>query len=220
MIRINLLSLQQRRGNRISASLIAAALAAAVVVSGAIGWFGLVWFGDLGDAEARMDALDRKMSEREKRIAYYTQLEVNRNDYLERVKTIQEIGQSRRQWCRYLDELIDVVNTGNTDRHVVWFDSIAVKSDVKGATMSIPASVQGDQSAKVANFHDDLDAAPFIKDLVSKSDPTWRLEIQKDRMPPASMVFPLVLQFLPSGAAVTPGKPAAPTNPPATPPRK
>lgn len=191
-----------------------------MVASGAIGWFGVVWFGDLGDAETRLEALDRKLSERERRAAYHTQLEANRKDYLERVQTIQEIGKSRRQWCRYLDELIDVVNNGNTDRHVAWFDSIAVKSDPKGATMTVPASVQGDESAKVANFHDDLESAPFARELASKSEPTWRLETQKDRLPAASMVFPLVLQFRPSGAAVTPGNPAAPTNPPAAPPKK
>jgi len=221
MIRINLLPAEQRRGNRLPARLVATAFAAAVVVSGAIGWFGVVWFGDLGDAEARLEAVDRKLSEREKRAAYHTLLEANRKDYLERVQTIQEIGKSRRQWCRYLDELIDVVNNGNTDRHVAWFDSIAVKSDAKGATMTIPASVQGEESAKVANFHDDLEAAPFAKDLSNKSEPTWRLEAQKERLPAVSLVFPLVLQFKPSGGAVTPpAKPAAPTNPPAAPPRK
>ena len=36
-----------------------------------------------------------------------TQLEANRKDYAERVQTIQQIGQSRRLWSKFCDELLD-----------------------------------------------------------------------------------------------------------------
>ena len=51
MIRINLLPADLRRGNRVSPKVLAACFGAALAVSGAVGWFGLVYFGDLGDAE-------------------------------------------------------------------------------------------------------------------------------------------------------------------------
>lgn len=51
MIRINLLPVELRRGNRLAARVIVAAFASALAVSASVGWFGLVWFGDLARAE-------------------------------------------------------------------------------------------------------------------------------------------------------------------------
>ena len=51
MIRINLLPADLRRGNRVPTIVLAAAFVAALAVSGTVGWFGLVYFGDLGNAE-------------------------------------------------------------------------------------------------------------------------------------------------------------------------
>jgi len=47
MIRINLLPAELRGGNRLPPRVIAAALGAAVAMSAALGWFGVVYFGDL-----------------------------------------------------------------------------------------------------------------------------------------------------------------------------
>ena len=200
MIRINLLPADLRRGNRISPKVLTAAFAAAVAVSGAIGWFGIVYFGDLGSAEDALVQVEAKLSEREKRVVYHDQLQANRKDYAGRVQTIQDIGKSRRLWSKFCDELIDVVNNnGDTERHLAWFDGITVKNDAKkGATVSMPGNVQDADKSRVANFHEDLEAAPFAKDLASKSDPTFKLEIDRVRVPAQSLAFPLQLQFEPT----------------------
>ena len=163
--------------------------------------------------------------EKEKRAAYHSQLEVNRKDYAERVQTIQQISQSRRLWSKFCDDLIDVVsNNGDTERHLAWFRSITVKNDPKkGATVTMPGAVQEADSSRVANFHDDLESAPFAADLLGKSDPTWRLEIDKVRNPAQSLSFPLVLQFKPTVKDVAPAKADAKNpakNSPAAPPTK
>ena len=218
MIRINLLPPELRRGNRLPARVIAAAFGAAVATSAAIGWFAIVYFGDLGNAEQSLQSVEVKLAEKEQRVAYHTLLEQNRKDYAERVQTIQSIGKSRRLWAKFADELIDVVNQTDLDRHLAWFRSISVKGDPKkGASVTMPASVQGDESSRVANFHEDLEGAPFYPDLIQKSDPTWRLVIEKDRTPSASLDFPLVLQFKPTVVEPAAKKAAAKTPPAATP---
>ena len=53
MIRINLLPADLRRGNRLPPRVLAAAFGAALC-SAAVGWFGLVYFGDLARAEQEL----------------------------------------------------------------------------------------------------------------------------------------------------------------------
>lgn len=201
MIRINLLPVEMRRGNRLAARVIVAAFASALAVSASIGWFGLVWFGDLARAEQALVDAEAKLGQKAKQAAYHDQLQANQKDYTERVQTIVDIGKSRRLWSRFLDELIDVVNNnGETERHLAWFGSgMTVKSDPKkGATVTIPsAQVQGREKDRLANFHEDLEHAPFAQELVSKSDPTYTLDESKDRVPPESLKFNLTMQLAP-----------------------
>lgn len=213
MIRINLLPADLRRGNRIPAKVLAAAFGGAIAASAAVGWFGLVWFGDLGAAENRLAEVEAKLGEREKRVVYYDQLQANRKEYGGRVQTIQDIAKSRRLWSKFCDELIDVVNNnGDTERHLAWFDGMVVKTDPKkGASVSLPGNVQEADKSRIANFHEDLEAAPFANELSAKTDPTFKLEIDKVRIPPQSLAFPLTLQFQSTvddkkGAKKAPGK--------------
>lgn len=218
MIRINLLPADLRRGNRVPPKVLAAAFGAALAVSGAVGWFGLVYFGDLGTAEQQLREVEARLGEQGKKVGYFEQLEANKKDYAMRVQTIQDIGKSRRVWSRFLDELIDVVNNnGDAERHVAWFDGITMKNDpTKGALVSMPSSVQDSDKSRLANFHDDVEAAPFTKDLLSKSDPNYKIETDKVRIPATAMTFKLDLQFKPTVKEAPKPKPAAPVpTPPA-----
>ena len=96
MIRINLLPAELRRGNRLAAKVLVAAFASALAVSASIGWFGIVWFGDLAEAESTLASVEAKLAAKQKRASYYDQLQTNKQDYAERVQTIQDIGKSRR----------------------------------------------------------------------------------------------------------------------------
>lgn len=213
MIRINLLPADLRRGNRIPPKVLAAAFGGAIAASAAVGWFGIVWFGDLGAAENKLQEVEAKLTEREKRVVYHDQLQSNRKEYGGRVQTIQDIAKSRRLWSKFCDELIDVVNNnGDTERHLAWFDGMVVKTDPKkGASVSLPGNVQDADKSRIANFHEDLEAAPFASELAAKTDPTFKLEIDKVRIPPQSLAFPLTLQFQSTvddkkGAKKAPGK--------------
>ncbi|MBL8733065.1 MAG: hypothetical protein JNN13_11905 [Planctomycetes bacterium] len=214
MIRINLLPADLRRGNRIPAKVLATAFASALVVSGALGWFGLVYFGDLAAAEQRLADVELKLAARTKKVVYFDDLEKNQKEYAGRVQTIQDIGKSRRVWSQFLDELIDVINNnGDTERHLAWCDGIAMKNDPKkGAIVSMPSYVQMQDREKdrIANLHEDIEASPIAKGLVSKSEPTFEQVVDKQRVPPVALSFPLSLQYAPT--IVDPkakGKPAA-----------
>ena len=220
MIRINLLPAEQRRGNRIPARVIATAFGAALAVSAAVGWLGILYFGDLAAAEHKLEEVVAKLAEKEKRVVYHDLLDANKKDYATRVQTIQDIGKSRRIWSRFLDDMLDVVNNnGDTERHLAWFNAVNVRSDTKGATVTMPAtSIQDKEMDRVANFHEDIEAAPFAHELAFKSEPMCRLEESKTHTPPWSLTFPLTMQFKPTvvepaKAAPKPAvKPAAPAQ--------
>ena len=74
----------------------------------------------------------------------------------------------------------------------------------------MPGSVQEADKSRLANFHEDIEAAPFAKDMAWTTDPTFKVETDAARIPAASLRFPLVLQFEPSVPA-----PKAPANTPA-----
>ena len=208
MIRINLLPADLRRGNRLPPKVLAAAFGAALAVSAAVGWFGLVYFGDLAKAEQALAKVEAKLAARTGKVAYHDKLVKNQKDYSERVKTIQDIGKSRRVWSKFLDELIDVVNNnGDTERHLAWFDGISVKGDPKkGSKVVIPGNVQDFDKSRLANFHEDIEAAQFASELKAKSVPTFKLEMDESRIPPAYLQFPLELHFKPRTAGKKKGK--------------
>ena len=199
MIRINLLPADLRRGNRLPPRILAAAFGSALLISAAVGWFALTYFGSLAAAEQQLVKVSAELAGRTAKVAYHDQLNANQKDYALRVQTIQDIGKSRRVWSQFMDDLIDVVNNnGATERHLAWFDSIAVKGDAqKGVKVTLPSNVQGEDKSLMANFHEDLEAAPFAADLSRKSDPTFKLEEDETRIPASFLRFPMELEFLP-----------------------
>lgn len=200
MIRINLLPADYRRGNRISTKLLGVAFGSALAVAASVGWFGIVYFGQLGEIEHQREVTAKKLEEKKKLETYFDKLEVNRKDYAAHVQTIQDIGKSRRTWARLLDQVIDVINNnGESERHLAWVDSLSVKTEqkTKAATLSMPCAVQGAEFSKVANLNDDFGNAPFREEMASLSPPASKRDLDKTRVPPESYRFTLELKFKP-----------------------
>ena len=199
MIRINLLPEEFRRSERTSFKLLAATLAAVIVVCSAFGWFGLVYFGDLGQLEEERHTFEDTLRTKRERATYHDALEVEKKDYEARSETIQNICRSRIAWTEVLDQLIDVVNNdGNTERHMAWFRSMSVRDsgDQKtGPLIGMPGYVQGGHPKKIADFHDDLEHAPFFADVLRKSPPSGSLEIDTKRSPSEALFFGLEWTF-------------------------
>ena len=69
---------------------------------------------------------------------------------------------------------------------------------VRGDQVKMQGSVQGSDKSLLANFHEDLEAAPFAEKLAKKSDPVWTLESDNTRIPPEYVTFPMSLEFEPT----------------------
>ncbi len=214
MIRINLLPEEFRRSERTSPKLFAAALLGIILVCCAGGWFGLVYFGELGELEVSDRNLSETLSAKNQRAVYSDSLAKEKTAYEQREATIRQIGSSRMLWTEYMDQLIDVVNNeGNTQRHLAWFGGIQVTegNDKTGPTITLPGQVQGNLVKKVADFHEDIEGSPFAKDLATKSQPGGERKLNPKRNPPESYGFQMTLNFKPASQWVK-NKAAAPTN--------
>ena len=199
MIRINLLPEDFRRSERTSIKLFAATLAAVVFVCSGVGWFGLVWFGELAQLEEERASVEDSLRQKRERVVYHDALEVEKKDYEARSETIMNIFRSRMSWTEVLDQMIDVVNNdGNTERHMAWFRSMSAReaADSKnGPTVQMPGYVQGAKVSKVGDFHDDLEHAPFFVDIAEKSAPGGSVEMDQKRSPPEALAFDLRYAF-------------------------
>lgn len=219
MIRINLLPEEFRRAERTSPKLFAAALLGIILVCCAGGWFGLVYFGELGELEVAERNLGENLTAKNQRAAYSDSLAKEKTAYEQREATIRQISSSRMLWTEFMDQLVDVVNNeGNTQRHLAWFGGIQVTdgSDKAGPTVTLPGQVQGALVKKVADFHDDIEGAPFAKDLISKSQPSGERKMNGKRNPPESYGFQLTMNFKSAKDWVRNkvSGPAKPANPP------
>jgi Tfp pilus assembly protein PilN len=192
MIRINLLPDELRRSEGTSTKVFAAMLIAVVLVCSAFGWFGIVYFGNLGELEAQHRQLDDELASLRDRCTYHDALVNEKGEYEKRSRTIQDIGQSRMSWTEVLDQLIDVVNNdGNTERHMAWYKGIAVtKGEAnRGPTVLLPGYVQGKMIKKIADLHDDIEATRLAQDLIEVSPPQGSQEIDPKRNPPEAYFF-------------------------------
>src|SRR5690606_3200131 len=201
MIRINLLPEEYRRADRSSPKVFAASLGALILVCCAGGWFGLTYFGELGELEVASRNLADTLSAKAEMAKYADALVKEKAAYETREKTIRQIGSSRVLWTEFMDQLIDVVNNeGNTQRHLAWFQSIQVTegNEKQGPVDTMPAQVQGASPRKVADFHEDIENAPFARDISSKSAPSYERRMTPKRNPPESSAFTLELRFKPA----------------------
>ncbi len=202
MIRINLLPDEYRKTERTSPKLFGTVLAAVVCVCCTVGWFGFVYFGQLGQLEIEHGRVTEVLASKQESVKYFEALSKEKKDFEEREQTIAEISRSRVVWSRLLDELIDVVdNQGNTERHFAWFKQLSIKGGdekKKGATLTMPGWLAGDELRSLADFHEDIEHAPFFKNVKQKSMPTAKTSTDKDRTPAESLSFSLGMEFQPA----------------------
>jgi hypothetical protein len=200
MIRINLLPEEYRRTERTAPKVFAATLLAVILVCSTFGWFGYTYFGELGQLEVVKNSVQEDLASKKQRAAYHDAMLGEKTEYGKRAETITDIGRSRMPWTKVLDQLVDVVNNdGNSERHLAWFRGITVKAGDarKGPTVTMPGWVQGASIQKVADFHDDLEHAPFFADVESKSAPGAVLTTDDKKVPAEALFFDLKWNFLP-----------------------
>ncbi len=203
MIRINLLPEVYRRSERTSPKVFAATLAGVILACSSIGWFGLVYFGELGKLQVEHKGVQETLASVQVQAKYHDNLVKEREDFSKRADTIKNIAKGRMIWTKVMDDVITVVtNEGNSERHMGWFGSIRVKGtsagSKKGPEMSMPGFVEGKDFRRVSNFHDDLEGANFYRDVLEGTPPSGVRAVDKDRFPQESYKFNLKWVYKPA----------------------
>jgi len=201
MIHINLLPEAYRKAERTSPKIFAAALVGVILVCSSLGWFGMVYFGELDKVVVKHASVDETLQGVNDRARLHADLVKEEKEFSKRSDTIKNIASANMSWTRFMDELITVVtNDGNYERHVSWFNSIQVRGardNRKGPSVSLPGSVQGSDMRRVANIFDDLSNAEFFRDISEYSLPSGVKKIDADLYPPESFTFNWKWQFVP-----------------------
>ena len=215
MIRINLLPESYRRAERTSPKVFAAALSGVILVCSSLGWFGMVYFGDLEKAIKEHGDKTAHLALVEDRAKLFDDLSAEQKDFSRRADTIRDIAKGRMLWTKIMDELITVVtNEGNLDRHVAWFGNLQVRGSRdgrKGPSVVLPGAIQGNDMSKVSNIIDDVMAAQFFRDVGAEIQPDGRQKVEPLLFPAESYGFQWKLQFVPHAQWVK--NVAAPTPP-------
>jgi len=200
MIRINLLPEEYRKKARTPVKLLLGLTAAAIVNAGLLAYWGYQSFGIQAEIDGEAAALQTDMDGLTPQVTYYNSLEAESKQYKSRESTLSGITASRVSWTKKIDELIDVVNRGgNGQRHMVWFDDLAVAqlNDPKaktGGTFKANGHSGSDKFAQVANFLDDVETSNFISDFQPPDVPQGTPSLVDETLVPSvAWSFPLSL---------------------------
>lgn len=203
MIQINLLPSDFRARDRLSLKVWGTLFAAVIAVCGAGGYFGHVYLDEFKTVESQRISREDELRDLKTAAAHYDQLVREAKEYSTRESTIQGIATSRAMWTRLLDNFIDIVNNeGNTERHNVWFDNLAVTSGrgkKVGASWGLKALSQSKSFTKQANFLDDVRQDPeFFGDFKEINSPGGAVVQDATKEPAEAISFELKLQMKPS----------------------
>ncbi|MEZ6020651.1 MAG: hypothetical protein R3F17_11260 [Planctomycetota bacterium] len=207
MIRINLLPEDYRRRTRMPVKKILAIAGAVAVNASLAAYWGWLTMGVARDVESQFTVHKTEMDGLAPQVKYNESLEAGDQLFSTREKTLAEITMNRVLWTRKMDELIDVVNSGNDIDHFVWFDDITARLEARGGGGRTPSfgtvEANGHSGSekwdRLANFLDDLvdtNLTPFILDFENLNRPQGRKnEGDKDLIPPVNWAFPLKLSL-------------------------
>lgn len=202
MIRINLLPEEYRKQARTPVKLLLGLLLAITVNAGLASWWAFQAFGLQAEIASENSALTTELEGLQPQVTYFNSLDAEAKQHKSRESTLAGITTSRISWTKKLDELVDVVNRGgNGQRHLIWFDDLAVAqtTDPKAKSAgSVKASGHSgsDKFAQVANFLEDLETSTFIADFQPPAPPEGtQTLIDENLIPSVAWSFPLSLNL-------------------------
>lgn len=220
MITINLLPPELRRRSGPPLRMLAFVAGATAVVTSLLAVWAWLAFGSLAEVESRRSQLALEMDGLRPRLQYHKALEAETKVASAREAKLTAITQDRILWTEKVDDLIDVVASGNDVDHFIWFDDLVVKpgGQVRGGqqapgSLSLSAHSGSDQdprsgfdkTGRFLNALADPDISGFMADFegveregVIRS--VKRSEEDKERIPAVHWSFPLTLQLKESKA--------------------
>jgi len=228
MIHINLLPDEYRQKRRTPVKLLLA-VAASVAVNGSLGaYWAWTAFGVAAEVKSELEVLQDAKAGLDPQVAYHRDLEKESKLFESREQMLKKVTANRISWTRKVDELIDVVNVGGDgEKYLIWFDDLSVDQKESARSKSwgkLKASGHSGSTnpSHVANFLDDLEAAPFCEDF-NKPAPPEGNQTTKDEglMPSEVWNFPLEVDLKsPEERKQKPGEPPVEEQPGKTAPGK
>ena len=207
MIHINLLPEEYRHKARTPVKLLLGMSGAIAINASLLAWWGWTVFGVTAGIESHKATLQLEMDGLTPQVSYHNSLKAESAQYKTREDTLASITSSRVSWTRKLDELIDVINQGDSfdesgdQRHLIWLNDLTVnqlddaRSDKHGG-LKASGNSGSREFAQVANFLEDVENSPFIKDFNPPAPPEGSESIVDEELMPAVVwAFPLELDL-------------------------
>ena len=172
MITINLLPEEYRRRARTPMKMMIAISTGVAVNASLLAWWAWLAFGVSTEVETEHSVLDLEMSGLTPQVAYHDNLAVEIQAHASREKALAEITGNRVLWTKVMDDLIDVVQSGNEGvRHYIWFDDVNAKThplqgpnprNQNHGTLEARSHSGSEVLSQIADFSQ---VADFIEDL-------------------------------------------------------
>ena len=206
MITINLLppEMRKRSGPPIKMlALVAGITSVACALLTAWGWLA---FGEAAEIESRRMQLSLEMDGLRPQLKYNEALDAEIKVAVAREATLADINKSRILWSEKIDQLVDIVNSGNEVEHFTWLDDLTVRQDVARRGSDTHGSLRAaghsgsERWDQVANFLEDIEdreLTDFMREFHSTGRPEGNINEPDDELIPAvNWSFPLSLELM------------------------
>lgn len=207
MIRINLLPDEYRRKARTPFKVMLAVSGAVTLNASLLAYWCWLTFGVSAEVETERSVLQLEMDGLTPQVNYHNSLDAETKVFASREQTLAQITRNRVAWTKKLDELVDVVHSGNDGvAHYIWFDDLQVRQEAGGGRRGTTASFGNLKATghsgspkwnQVANFLEDVEdgeLTAFIDDFSQPGSPEGTLNPPDDDLiPSVNWSFPLTL---------------------------
>lgn len=206
MININLLPADYRRRTKTPVKFIAATSAATTLTGVLLAVWAWLAFGVAAQVDSTKQVRQMEMDGLSPQVAYNEALQAEITIFSSREATLSSITKDRILWTQKLDQLVDIVETGNDADHFIWFDDLTVRQEAAGRGSSSYGSFRASghsgsaQFNQVANFMDDVvdrELTDFVVGFTSPKKPEGSKNArEEDLIPSVNWSFPLSLSLL------------------------
>lgn len=205
MITINLLPSELRKRSGPSLKVLALVAGGTALTCTLLATWGWLAFGQASEIESRRLQLALEMDGLRPQLKYNKALDAEIQVAAAREATLADINKDRILWSEKIDQLVDIVNSGNEVEHFTWLDDLTVKQEVprKGSDAYGSLRAAGHSGSErwdqVANFLEDIEdraLTDFMREFHSTGRPEATInEPDEDLIPAVNWSFPLSLEL-------------------------
>ncbi len=205
MITINLLPQEMRKRSGPPLKVLALVAAGTVTAGVLVATWAWLVFGEAAEIESRRMQLALEMDGLRPQLKYNQALDAEIKVAAAREATLADINKERILWSEKIDQLVDIVNSGNEVEHFTWLDDLTVRQETprRGSNAYGSLSAAGHSGSErwdqVANFLEDIEdrgLTDFMREFHSTGRPEASInEPDEELIPAVNWSFPLSLEL-------------------------